>query len=429
MKIHIGRLACVAFVLVGACGTTQRSPPRAAAADAPVPGTCVQRRPLRVVLYPYIPNATALYAHLEREFERVHSSVDLEIETLSAAYYDHREGRGGIVEAHADVYELDSVFLADFVASGRIQAIPEAVLLPSDTLPVADRATTQGGVRYGVPHWVCGNFLFYRADDTSMGGAAGVEQIVRVVGVSPTRERGLLLDLRGKSTLGELYLDSLLDRVGTVSGLGPGLVTSNFPANTIYQSTLADFHQLLSVVPSGYGRSEPYHDANGFYGRQFARRRGRALVGYSESLYYVIDEAMHSCAAEDQCLGSGEVAVTEWASSATASSKTIVWTDMLVIDRAVTDPERLSDAREFIRFMVSDATYHAALVPGYGEAPRYLLPARGSWYANAEVTRSAPLYGRLRELIEAGETVSTPNLNTTLRTIGARLDDDLPASH
>lgn len=428
MKPTMARWMWLAFALLPACGAAQRLPSQATEARPSAAVTCEPRRTLRVVLYPYVPDAAALYARLERDFERAHPSVDVEVDTLSATYYDHRPGRGGIIEARADVYELDSVFLADFVANRRIQEVPSEAPLPTDMLAVADRATTLDGHRYGVPHWVCGNFLFYRADDAAMGGAIGTEQVARVVGASPMRDRGLLLDLKGKLTLGELYLDSLLDRVGTVSGLTPGLTVDNLPANPMYQSTLAGFRQLMSAVPSGYGRSDPYHDVTGFYGRQFARRHGRALVGYAESLHYVLDESMNSCAAEDQCLRGADLAVTEWASAAT-SSRTAVWTDMFVIDRAVTDPAKLSDARAFIQFMVGDDAYRAALVPGYGEAPRYLLPARASWYVNPEVTRSAPLYGRLRELIEAGETVTARNLNATLRTIGAQLDGDLPASH
>jgi hypothetical protein len=84
----------------------------------------------------------------------------------------------------------------------------------------------------------------------------------------------------------------------------------------------------------------------------------------------------------------------------------------------------LADAAEFIRFMNDDNVYMSILLPQDG-VPAYLLPAKASLYSRQDLLSHAPLYPKLRSIIESSEVPSDLGLNEELRNIGRRVDKDL----
>jgi hypothetical protein len=98
------------------------------------------------------------------------------------------------------------------------------------------------------------------------------------------------------------------------------------------------------------------------------------------------------------------------------------WVDLLVISKRCTG-QCLRNAIAFIHYLDSEATLVQHLT---GTPPRYLLPARASVYANAELLKNAPLYTQFRPLIQDSATPTAPKLGPTLRDYGARLDKELP---
>jgi len=165
-------------------------------------------RVLRVGIYPYVPASDDIKLRIAQEFEKRHEDVRLQFVDLGD-YYD-----GGLLDAlsakRVDVVEVDTVFLQDLVESKLIEPIPRD-RLPSDTdfLPVASRAAMLDGKVFGVPHWVCSNFLFFRRNDPDadrMRHVTKLNELEQVLNHPATEENGLLADMRGKSTLGEIYL-------------------------------------------------------------------------------------------------------------------------------------------------------------------------------------------------------------------------------
>src|SRR5215471_10978998 len=127
----------------------------AAAAQSPP-----ARRPLRVVLYPFVPDKTGLFWLIEQSFERKHPEIALQIVDLSDNYYD-ADSPHAVTNTAADVLEVDSVFIQDLIDAGAIQSIPASLRATTGrVLRVAEEAVTTGSGWYGVPHWVCTNFLF-----------------------------------------------------------------------------------------------------------------------------------------------------------------------------------------------------------------------------------------------------------------------------
>src|SRR5258708_5869058 len=68
-------------------------------------------------------------------------------------------------------------------------------------------------LRYGALHWVCGNFIFFRVDHRQIGQAHTVKDLESALATAPPKgmDSGLATDLKGKSTLGEFYLETASD--------------------------------------------------------------------------------------------------------------------------------------------------------------------------------------------------------------------------
>ena len=127
-------------------------------------------RSLTVVLYPFIPEYPTVQAELKKGFEALHPDITVNFPDLTSNYYD-RAKTNYIGATQADVYELDSVFLKDFVKEGKIKPWPSNVPLPEDQLVKnAVAGSKVNGIRYGAAHWLCGNFLFFKKTDAAFAG-------------------------------------------------------------------------------------------------------------------------------------------------------------------------------------------------------------------------------------------------------------------
>jgi thiamine pyridinylase len=363
-------------------------------------------RVLRVSLYPYIPEADAAALVLTRDFERAHPDVRVEI-GFNRHYYSADPAEKGVLYEDTDVHEIDGIFFRDFVDAHRLHALPaEFVGGVGKIVPVAAASGTWQGVVFAVPHWLCSDFLMYRADVPALGGArtlADVEQALRP-------SRGLLMDMAGDGALGELYL--------------AGAPSIEAAPDRVF---LDRMRRILALEPAGFGRSADYDARGSFYARQFARRAGAAFVGYSEMLHDVLEETATSCRIEEKCLTADEIRVAAWPFLDVASQPP-VWVDMFGIDARV-HGAALADAEDFIRFVTSHETYRRLLIPEAGAPPRYLLPARDDVYQDRDVLNAAPLYTDLRRIIDGGVVGSAPHLIEAMHRAAATIDAELPASH
>ncbi len=278
--------------------------------------------------------------------------IQLEFQDLTSGYYDPNK-KTFIESAHADVYEIDSVFLADFASAPKVQELP-AALRPKagQYLANAQSAGQFSSKFYGVPHWVCGNLLFFQKDDAQLSAVHTPQDLQNAIGRNHAPGSGLFIDLKGKSTLGEYYLMSLFDRYGTMAQVQPHL-------DTYDPDIEKDLEKIGQLCDAGFCRSQDYHEATGFYGSQLARRHARALVGYSEALHDVLWEAENACAAGENCYTDADLSVTKLPLDDQGSAQ-MSWVDMLTIDKSCTG-QCLSDAVSFIKYVTDDATQLQAL--------------------------------------------------------------------
>ncbi|UUL82582.1 extracellular solute-binding protein [Sphingomonas qomolangmaensis] len=374
------------------------------------------RRVLKASLYPYIPDASTAYWAIEQEFEARHPQIDLQI-TLKSGYYDERPAKEGIVHENADVYELDSVFLDDFVQAGRIAPLTGFGDVVEQLLPFSREIVTKDGKLLGLPHWVCGNFLFYREGDKAIEDAKSLGDIERALRSQP--DQWLIADFSGKSTLGEIYLDGAMDQFATRDA-----ALRRVDPNRLDPGVVGMMTRAIALFRPGFGRDGDYHDRAGFYAGQFARGAGRAYVGYSEQLFFAMSESMLSCRKDEGCLDPKTIKVAEWP-LADRGSQPIAWVDILVIQARLA-PAKRADAEAFLRFMTAPDTYKMLLMPRWDAPPRYLLPAREDVFADPDLVEAAPLYPIFRARIDRAIPITDKKLNQRLRDIGERLDATLP---
>lgn len=380
-----------------------------------------QRRQLRVVLYPFIPEFSAAADAIKTTFEKQNPDIELTILDLSGNYYAPGDATY-VGQVNADVIELDSVFMADFVHSGKIQELPTDFLLPqSELLSNAYRGSMFDGKRYGAAHWVCRNFLFFARANPPATPITKLSEL-EVYAAAGTDGK-LMMDLRGKLTLGELYLMAAFDRYRDWQHVSP--VVQNLDS-----AVENDLVRLSKLCPDGGCRDPIFHELTGIYGQEFARKRSKVLVGYSELLHSVLLEKSN-CGAD--CLGDQDIDVAELPLD-DAGPVPISWVDSFTVSASCKDI-CLSDAKKFLQMMSTDDMYLKLLLPsGFSfmkspvstpDIPAYLLPAKSSLYSNSRLLTAAHLYPQLKHLVENADVPTADHLNDRLRVIGKTVDSNL----
>lgn len=372
------------------------------------------KRELIVSLYPYIPNADKFYNKVEREFESEFDDIDLKIKLNTWKYYDDIDGKG-IIEEEADVYEIDAILLNDFISKGKIQPLSTLLNFDESLFLPASNVAKIGDDWYGKPHWVCGNFQFSRTSDSEINSSSSFSEIEKIISQDISLKNSLFIDLKGTSTLGEHYFDSLMDEVKDYKKAKKYLSEYN-----IAPKIIDNINRAVRLCYNDYCRNDNYHDNTGFYSRQFARKKGRVLVGYSESLYYLIDENIRSCSKEDNCTNQEDLTVKEWYFSDNGNHL-FNWVDVLSVSSKLKGQE-LDDAIKFINFFTSEKIYNLALIPEWGEAPRYLLPAERNYFVNKQILDKAPLYKDFYKIIQKSDSFTEDKLSPTLRRVSRKVD-------
>jgi thiamine pyridinylase len=362
---------------------------------------------LRVALYPYVPERYALFALLAQGFQRRNPGVTLDLVEVDPAK-DHYAG--GLVAIDADIYEIDTILLDEVIAANKIAPLD----LPlGGFAPESVAAVTRNGVVYALPHWLCGNFLFYRKDDAAVRDAATWDDLVRALN---RRRESIFVDLFGHLTLGEWYITMLAEKSGLAAAQAEVLGSHAPDADAV-----AALETILAGCPTGYCRSEAMHERPGFYARAFVHGAAAAYVGYSETIHYGMQEIIDNCRPGSGCLGADDIAVRGLPSLVAGSpARGIGWVDGLAMAAALTGAKEAA-ALAFLSFATSVEGYRAVLEPRGLEAPRYLLPAR----TGLSLT-DTPLYPHFYAAHAGRETGTAAGLNARLRSLAERITCELP---
>ena len=375
---------------------------------APQPGQAASDAiTLRIALYPYVPERYALFALLAQGFQRRNPGVTLDLVEVDPArdYY-----AGGLVALDADVYEIDTILLDEVIAANKIAPLDLAL---GGFAPESVAAVTRNGRVFALPHWLCGNFLFYRKDDTAIRDAVTWADLARVLA---RRRENIFVDLFGHLTLGEWYITMLAEKSGLAAAQAAVLGSRAPDADAV-----AALATILAGCPTGYCRSEAMHDRPGFYARAFVHGAAAGYVGYSETAHYALQEIIDNCLPGSGCLSADDIAVRSLPSLIAGSpARGIGWVDGLAVSATLTGVKKAA-ALAFLGFATSDDGYRAILEPRGLEAPRYLLPAR-----TGLALAGTPLYPNFYAAHAGRETGTAAGLNARLRALAERITCELP---
>jgi thiamine pyridinylase len=424
--VRIGNLAVVLGAL-SACGGAGAPCPQAAPVAQPAPraapsppltscavkGPECRRRVLTVALYPYVPDFYRMFADAKAEFEKRHLDVEV-VPVWLPNYYDST-APDSIRKTEANVLEIDSVFLTDMLKDDKIVPLPaDSAPSEKDFAPAAVQAARRDGRWIGSPHWLCSDFVYSTKAKPFTG--ATLKDLEQFVGAKHPDGSGLLVDMMGKSTLGELYLDALVDEAGT------------FPAALVRvpmapeAAEVTDLQRLLGLCDAKYCRDQAHHDDPSGYTHEFAAKQGSALVGYSEATHDVLRALKgQDCTAKPgACISADDVVVSPFP-LADAGAHPFVWVDTLAINKKCTDVCAV-DAAAFIAMMNEDAHLTADLLPTL-DVPRYLLPAKTT--LDGQLVSRAPLYARFRSITRDAPPAMDLGLGDALHTVGGQITKQL----
>lgn len=370
-------VALLLNLVVAGCSSTGRTTGEAASSSKSV---VAAPRPLRVALFPYVPNKQRMEELILERWGKV-SSYPIE-------FVEFWDGYSSDPTEDLDVFEFDAMSLEYFVRNGFVAPVdPATVVAPEDIADFAWDAAHVDGMLYGVPRLACTFALFYRDGDIELEQAKGLADLERVLapeaggGMPPEAGRGLLIDLTGSTDCVSLYFDALLDTTGKYS-IRPQLPS----VAQLDQSALANLQVLARIA----GRPQATFEDDTYRQRSqwFAEGRGRAFVGYTERAGVV-----------------PPAATAEWRvrllPMGPENKVNMCFVDVLSISPRLRG-ERQAVAQQFVAFATASETVLACLMPPPdGQTPsQYLLPVRRSVAEDPALQAAAPLYRDLVRFID-----------------------------
>ncbi len=353
-------------------------------AQSPAPASPHAESPkykLKVALFPYIPASTeggfsVLEQRIKKEFEAKNRNIELELRPFNPNddFYD-LSFLSGLLTMDPDgtgsgyhIVEIDSVLLGDVVDRQRLSPWRNA---PSsgNLFPVAKRAMKYKGVSYGVPHWLCGFFVFSR--NKNVADARSTAQLVDALRGLNTPIRNITGNFASSWDTPALYLNAWMDRRG-----GAGLDTAL--SRPLDSTILADF-KLLANECRGTGKNpctdKTYKD-NNLAAQEFARSQSDATFGYSERLNVILKSA------SDKDFYVAPLQLSD-------RKKPLFFVDLLVLNKRC-DAQCQRAARSFAEYLNSMSTYEWIIQSEDSAAdrvPRYLLPASRVAYSAQSVAQ------------------------------------------
>ena len=165
-------------------------------------------RPLRVSLFPYVPDREHIRKTVQERWDGLNTGVCLDLDK-----YKDWDCYSQPPPDDLDVFELDAINLDYFVKGNWVSPLKTSdVKDAEDILDFAWKGCLVDGRLYGVPRLACTFVLFYRGGDNEIANAKSLEELARLIGDTPDDldkpepNRGLLINLRSGTDCACLYL-------------------------------------------------------------------------------------------------------------------------------------------------------------------------------------------------------------------------------
>jgi thiamine pyridinylase len=250
--------------------------------------TIAQTVELKVALFPYLPSASngsnsQLTARLEREFEARNPDVDLILRPLDPVNDDFYDPLwiAGQLKSGVDLVEVDTVLLGTLLDLEVISPWPSN-LPTSDWNMIALEASRHQNQIFGVPHWMCGNFIISR--HASIKDARSLDSLTSILTGLNTPQRNLAGNMVGSWDTASLFLDAWAD---TRSERDTTLALS-VPLDPLVLGQVVQFAALGALGSSNPCTDGTYRDDPKLAATDFAKGEADALFGYSERTHYAV---------------------------------------------------------------------------------------------------------------------------------------------
>lgn len=317
---------------------------------------------LSVAVYPYIPNVDL--------FERLLIEKWAELEPDVALNLERWECYNGPNDC--DVLMYDAVVLSYLVENGYIQPIaPEEMENVEGIIPFSLDGTFHKGRYYGMPFFLCGEFLIYYKSDTEM---ENVENLVKLASVAEERQKknpntGVVVYDNDSAVYH--YLDASIDMREEYSLYEQAPDCSNLDQKVL---------RYINTLPS-IAMDLPQEKLETMSEKElFSRGYGFAYFGYTEDMSSM-GNALDKMAIK-------KLSFTE------NVNIPLFYLDVISVASHVTDPEKLELCKELMNLVASE-DFLKELCFANGD-PQYLLPARESVYLAAE--EEYPMYSQLHAI-------------------------------
>jgi len=370
----------------------------AACASGPVADTASgPRRPLTVILYNWIPSLEEYFGSMEADYEKLNPDIDLQIVSLPG-YYD------GLDKTNADVYEVDESGLRMLLGMERLQPLAlSEVPDPEDFFPICKDVAYIDGKWWGLPHWTCTNFMFYRKDDTELAKVKTFSELEKVIGgKNHPRGKGLLIDMMGTYRTVEMYMDTVMDLYPD----DPQAYYAYRDANNINGQAIKVMSRIVDLMDPGMGRNPQNDKIFDNLMRQFIYGNGRAFVYYSEAIGYFYKIIKDAQGFGDTTLSVDDLAIRAFVQSDTGKACQPGYVDSFCLDKSLSGQKR-ADALEYIQWVTSCKAVVKQIAPT-PDFVRYLSPARYSIYTDPDLLKVAPLYKEMQPIMALGRYFPPP---------------------
>ncbi len=354
-----------------------------------------QRRVLNALLYasiPTDPNAgfTPLVRWLIESYQAAHPDVLLNL-VLDPAIdvYSFGNLKDAVFSAQGfDVAEIDTVFLQWLKDGGLINP---AAITGDKPWPVALEAVTIDGKTYGVPSWLCSEFLITTGGDVQSIRTFG--DLQAYMAKTPAGRRALVGDLNGTWTIPAAYIQAFAQSHGgaTASDAAAAPIEADVVAR---MAKFGGFCALSNTNPCIDGT---FHSAkDGAVERDLATEPAANAVGFSERTFFA--------ALYQERPAALTLVPVPWGDEAGAPK--LAYSDAFITSRTACGKEPCaSDAAGLGAFLTSAATKkYIALskdLPA-GDPARHLIVATEPFYDDDDVKGDA-VYARILGSFLKGE--------------------------
>lgn len=246
-------------------------------------------RSLKVALYPYLPTDpaagfTQLLAHVVETYQAQNPQVALDVVMTDVGIYDFAQLPQLLQGGGYQVMELDMLYLGFLAQRELVNASPPS---SENALPVAVAASTWNGTRYGVPSWLCMDFLY--SNDPNLANVASLGDLVKAMPPSPNGGMALVGDFNGSWRLPSIYINSFVQRYG-YGQIANAFTVPADPAVIGDLKTLTSYCATVTLTgnPCTNGTNHSLDSKNpGAPERIFASGSTAVDVGFSERSFFI----------------------------------------------------------------------------------------------------------------------------------------------